>query len=149
MIAYLSLAVGASGTVAAVYFVAPAGRGLHRYVAPRSKLRADLARADAEAEELTCKLTAVTSELDAVTADRNGLRANLGKAERLVLDAEVEAGQLRETNTSLRAALSNATAIRPLMAVKALTPPPTPVPSSVAVPLRKASLAHSSAAEPS
>ncbi|HEY6116156.1 MAG TPA: hypothetical protein VI172_09380, partial [Candidatus Dormibacteraeota bacterium] len=122
--AYLFLAVGTSGTSAALYFVAPAGRGLHRYVVPRSKLRAELARAEAEAEELACKLAAVTSELDAVTADRTALRATLGKAEQLVKDAEDEAEQLRETNRSLKATLSNATAIRPLTPVKALAPPP-------------------------
>ncbi|SHI65804.1 hypothetical protein [Streptomyces sp. 3214.6] len=149
MIAYAFLILGCGGTAVVVYAIAPAGRGLHRYVAPRSKLRAEAARAAGQVEELACKLAAVTSELEAVTVDRDGLRANLGKAEQLVKDAEDEAKQLRETNRSLRAALSNATAIRPLTPVKAIAPPPSPVPSSVAVPLHMAPIAHSPAAEPS
>jgi len=149
VIAYVFLSAGVTGTAAALYFVAPAGRGLHRYVVPRSKLRADLARAEAEAEELACKLGALTSELDAVTADRNALRADLGKAERLVSDAEGEATRLGEANKALKAQLSNVTAIRPLVPVKALAAPATPMPSSVAVPLHKAALALSPASEPS
>ncbi|MCQ9178715.1 hypothetical protein KMT30_06655 [Streptomyces sp. IBSBF 2953] len=149
MIAYLFLAVGASGTAAAAYFVAPAGHGLHRYVVPRSTLRADLARKERQVEELACRLTGALSELGSVEGERDRLRAELGKAEQLVTDAEGEASEHRRENRALKAALANANAIRPLVPVHALPPAPsTPVPSSTAVPLSQAPIAHRPAPEP-
>lgn len=150
MIAELFFAAGVSGTAAAVYFVAPAGHGVHRYVVPRSQLRADLARMERHVEELACQLTAMTSELEATAAERDSLRVHLGKAERLVTDAETEATTLREANKVLKATLANATAIRPLVPVTpALPAPATPTPSSVVLPLPQAPFAHSPAPEPS
>lgn len=148
MIAELFLAVGVSGTAAAAYFVAPAGHGMHRYVVPRSQLRADLARAERHVEELFCQLIAATSELEATAVERDSLRAHLGKAERLVTDVESEATTLREANKALKATLANATAVRPLTPVHAL-PPVAPPLSSAAVPLSQAPFAHSPAPEPS
>ncbi|SMF85983.1 hypothetical protein [Streptomyces sp. Amel2xC10] len=149
MIASVFLTLGVGGTAAVIYAVAPAGRGLHRYVVPRSRLRADLARADAVAEELTTKLVGLVAELDAVVGERDEARALLGKAEQLVTDTEADAKRLREANQALKARLANATAIRPLAPVTPLTPPATPTPSSVVVPLHAAPLPHSPAAEPS
>ncbi|MFF0597848.1 hypothetical protein [Streptomyces antibioticus] len=149
MIASFLLVLGVGGTAAVVYAVAPAGRGLHRYVVPRSRLRADLARAERQAEELTSNLVGLAAELDAVTGERDQALALLGKAEQLVKDCEADAKQLREAHQALKARLANATAIRPLAAVVPLTPPATPVPSSVVVPLHAAPLTPGPAAEPS
>lgn len=149
MIETAFLALGCCGTAVAAYAVVPAGRGLHRYVVPRSRLRADLARADAEAEELTSKLVGLAAELDAVTRERNEGWALLGKAEQLIADTEADAQQLREANQALKARLANLNAIRPLVPVEALRPPATPTPSAVAVPLCASPLSQSPAAEPS
>ncbi|MGP4085445.1 hypothetical protein [Streptomyces sp. KR55] len=117
MIGYVFLSVGVAGTVAFVYFMAPAGRGMHRYVAPRSELRAEAARSSAEAEELACKLVGLASELDAIGGERDDLKAALEKAGLRIAELEEQlrdADQLRETNTALKSQLANVTAIRPL-----------------------------------
>lgn len=149
MIAYAFLALGCGGTAAVAYAVAPAGRGLHRYVAPRSRLRAEAVRLSAEVADLTSRLVAVGAELEAVTGQRDEGRQLLGKAEQLVTDTEAEARQLREANRALKAQLANLTAIRPLHAMQDLAAPSTPKPSAVVVPLHASPLAHSPAAEPS
>lgn len=95
MIAYLFLSASAVGTAAAVYFVAPAGRGLHRYVVPRSVLRAEAARSTAEVEELVCKLVGLSSELDTVSTARDDAQAGLDKAMLRIADLEE---QLREAD---------------------------------------------------
>ncbi|WP_416976662.1 hypothetical protein [Streptomyces sp. T028] len=149
MIEVVFLALGCGGTAAVAYAVAPAGRGLHRYVVPRSRLRAEAVRLSAEVEDLTSRLVAVGAELEAVTGQRDEGRRLLGKAEQLVTDAEAETRELRTANQQLRALLANANAVRPLVPVNALTAPSTPKPSAVVVPLPASPLAHSPAAEPS
>jgi hypothetical protein len=117
MIAALFLTLGSVGSAAAVYFAVPAGRGLHRYVVPRSQLRAEAAKSSEVADELTCKLVGLTSELEGAYEE---LRAVLADKEK----AEVRAKGLEEQltgfdalcteNSELRASLANATKIRPL-----------------------------------
>ncbi|MFE6362925.1 hypothetical protein ACFVP3_23365 [Streptomyces sp. NPDC057806] len=120
MIGYLFLSAGTCGFIAVGYFVIPAGRGLHRYVVPRAQLRAEAAKSTEHAEELACKLVALASELDAVTAQRDELTSALEKASLRIADLEEQlhdADQLRGENTALKAALDNARAIRPLQPV--------------------------------
>jgi hypothetical protein len=148
VIAYTFLALGCGGTAAVVYAVAPAGRGLHRYVVPRSKLRAEAARLENEVEDLTSRLVAVGAELEAVTGQRDEALSRAGKAEQIAVDSERDAQRLREETGVLKARLANLTAVRPLTSVKALVPPASPTPSSVVVPLRTA-LTPRPAAEPS
>lgn len=157
MIAYVFLAVGCGATAACVYAVGPAGRGAHRYVVPRKQLRAEAVRADAEAEDLACRLRAlgaeldgVYDELDAARDERDNARAAVEKAALRIADLEEtarEADRLRETNQALRARLANLTAIRPLLPAT-LPAPATPTPSAVALPLSQSPLARP-AAEPS
>jgi uncharacterized coiled-coil DUF342 family protein len=119
VIAYVCLALGTAGTVVVLYAVAPAGRGLHRYVVPRSTLRAEAARSAAEAEELACKLVALAGELDAVGGERDDLKASLAEAGQRIAEFEEQlrdAAELRETNTALTSELANIRAIRPLSA---------------------------------
>ncbi|MGW6911485.1 hypothetical protein [Streptomyces sp. NPDC054940] len=117
MIAYAFLALGAAGTAGVLYAVAPAGRGLHRYVVPRSVLRAEAAQAEANADELAAHLVSVCTEREELAAERDEALGLLGRAELLVADLE---GQLKAfdstcaENSRLRSELANATAIRPL-----------------------------------
>lgn len=130
MIEYLFLGIGTAGTAAVAYAVAPAGRGLHRYVVPRKQLRAEVARTERTAEELTCKLVGLAAELDAVTTQRNDYKAALEKAGQRIADLEEQVrdrAQLRERGTALEALLANATAVRPLP-VKPSPPAAAPVP---------------------
>ncbi|WP_426568142.1 hypothetical protein [Streptomyces canus] len=83
MIAYVFLALGCGGTAAVAYAVAPAGRGLHRYVMPRAKLRALAERAEADANRLAAELCRACDERD----EALGL---LAKAEVLVADLEAQ-----------------------------------------------------------
>ncbi|MFF3847994.1 hypothetical protein [Streptomyces sp. NPDC002328] len=147
MIEYAFLALGTGGTAAVAYAVAPAGRGLHRYTVPRSKLRAMAARAEADASELAELLDSVCDERDKLAVHYGQVRALLGKAERLVADAEDEARQLREANAELRARLL--AAVRPVLAVTAVPIPATPTPSDVAMPLHRAPFAISPTSKPS
>ncbi|MFF9238432.1 hypothetical protein ACF1AY_16070 [Streptomyces sp. NPDC014776] len=146
MIEYVFLGIGTAGTAAVAYAVAPAGRGLHRYVMPRKQLRAEVARTERTAQELTCKLVALAAELDAVTAQRNDLKAALEKAGQRIADLEEQVRdrhQLRDRITALEARLANVSAVRPLP-VKA-TPPAAATP----VPLNRAPFALSPALAPS
>lgn len=147
MIASLFLSASAVGTVAVVYFVAPAGRGLHRYVVPRSVLRAEAARSTEQVEELVFKLVGLAAELDAVSTARDDAQAGLGKATLRIADLEKqlrEADQRREENTALKAQLANVNAIRPLP-LSGSTPQPVARP----VPLNRAPFALGPAQTPS
>ncbi|MFJ4551037.1 hypothetical protein ACIP4X_17725 [Streptomyces sp. NPDC088817] len=111
MIAYAFLTISVAGVGAVAYYVAPAGRGAHRYVVPRSMLRAEAARHAAAAEEATCKLVGLAVEFDAVSVERDDLEAALDKAGRRIDELEEQVrdrDQLREANTALQAALANA-----------------------------------------
>ena len=147
VIAYFFLTLGAGGTAAVVYAVAPAGRGLHRYVMPRSKLRAIAAGAEADADMLAAELVSVCDERDLLMAKHEEALALLGKAEQLVTELEEQLRAFDSTcaeNTRLRAELANATAVRPL-------PCPAPAePAAVAVvSLHKLPLALEPVAQPS
>ena len=118
MIGYVFLTLGSLGTAAVGYTVAPAGRGLHRYVVPRSVLRAEAAQEAATAEELAGKLCGLASEYEGVAAERDVLLALLGRAERLIADKEEQLlafDALCAENTQLRADLDNARAMRQLL----------------------------------
>jgi hypothetical protein len=131
VIGYLFLSAGAIGSAVAVYSAAPAGHGVHRYVAPRQMLRAEAARHEAEADGLACKLHGLTSELDGVMAERDEAIALLGKAERLVTDLEeqlVAFDALCAENTQLRADRDNARAMRQLL------PGPSPADDASSLP---------------
>lgn len=131
MMTYAFLTVGTLGTAACMYAVAPAGPGAHRLVMTRRQLRADCARRQAEAEELSCKLVGLASEHDAVTAERDEAREQLGNAEQLVADLEEQLRTFDATcaeNTQLRADLANARAMRQLTAA------PSPAPDASALP---------------
>ncbi|MFJ2719425.1 hypothetical protein [Streptomyces sp. NPDC087437] len=132
MIAYVFLSVGVAGVGAVAYYMAPAGRGVHRYVVPRSVLRAEAARHAAAAEEATSKLVGLAVEFDAVSVERDDLKADLDKAGQRIEELEDQVrdrDQLRETNTALEAALANSRKVSQL--------PPhgdTPPPSASALP---------------
>ncbi|MEV4033446.1 hypothetical protein [Streptomyces umbrinus] len=126
MITWISLAVGVSGTGAALYFVAPAGRGAHRFLMPRSQLRANCARLDRENNDLAkavhrqaSEAEAALEELDATRDERDDVQSALEKAALRIAELEEQLrafDQLCGENTELRSALSNAHAVRPLAA---------------------------------
>lgn len=131
MIGYLLLAVGGAGTIAALYFVAPASHGAHRYVVRRAALRADLARKDAQIEELDTKLVGICAELEGAYIELQDALTGKEKAEQQVADLEEQLKSfdaLCEENTQLRAALANATAVRQLY------PGPSPADDASALP---------------
>lgn len=131
MIAYVFLALGTAGTAGMIYAVVPAGRGLHRYVVPRSVLRAEAARHEATAAELACKLVGLASEHDAVAAQRDELSAALEKAGLRIGDLEDQLRAFDSTcaeNSRLRADLANATAVRSRL------PGPSPADDAGALP---------------
>lgn len=136
MIGYVFFALGTGGLSAVVYAVAPAGRGLHRYVVPRSQLRAEAARHSAEAEQLACKLVALAAELDGAAVENSNLTADLAKAGLRITDLQEQVrdrDHLREANTALMSELANLRAIRPLPAHGDVPPTgTTPVPLSQA-----------------
>lgn len=122
MIAYLFLALGTAGTAAAAYWVVPAARGAHRYVVPRSQLRATIAALEARDDDRVCKLLALTSELDGTYDELRTALASLETSERRAADLArqvADAAELRQEVTQLRAALANATAVRPLPPARA------------------------------
>ncbi|MFJ6730053.1 hypothetical protein ACIQPQ_34655 [Streptomyces sp. NPDC091281] len=144
MIAYLFLTLGCGGTLAAAYAVAPAGRGAHRYVASRSKLRAEAATAQGAADELAAALVATWSERDRLAAQHEEDQLLLASAEQLVQDLEARLRAFDATcaeNTSLRAELENITAIRPLQGADGGPP-------AAVMPLAKAPFALSRFSEP-
>ncbi|MGW6292439.1 hypothetical protein [Streptomyces sp. NPDC055058] len=119
MIAYLLLSAGTAGTLAVAYSVAPAGRGLHRYVVPRSRLRADIGRLEREADDLTCTVIQLAGENTVLRKERDEASelAATGQEQILLLHEQLAAfDQLCLENTQLRAQLANATAYRPLTA---------------------------------
>lgn len=147
MIAYVFLAGGVAGAGALVYFVAPAGSGLHRRVVPRSQLRADIDRLEAENDRLAHNIVELLlsrhearTELDDTAKALTEASLRIAELEERLRDAD----QLRESNTALKAALANATAVRQL--------PPhgdTAPPAAQPIPLNQAPFALSPAAEPS
>ncbi|MFD4258186.1 hypothetical protein ACFWR9_11285 [Streptomyces sp. NPDC058534] len=117
MIEILLLSAGVGGTAAALWYVAPAGRGLHRYVVPRAQLRADVVRLEHEADDLTCALLRVTSENTALRKDRDTTREALKAARARIASLGKQLtsfDSLCAENTELRSQLANATAVRPL-----------------------------------
>ncbi|GHA01036.1 hypothetical protein ACFOOM_12445 [Streptomyces echinoruber] len=117
MIAYVFLSVGVVGAGAAVYFAAPAGRGAHRLVQPRSALRKDIARLEAEADRLACQLMSALAGRQEALRERDDALKALAEASRQIADLQKQLGafdQLCAENTELRAELANATAMRQL-----------------------------------
>lgn len=146
MIGYVFFALGTGGLSAAVYVMAPAGRGLHRYAVPRSQLRAEAARHHATAEDLVCKLVALAAELDASNAERSDLKASLDKAGVRIGELEEavrDRDQLRVANTALQAALANARSVSQLPPHGGTAPP-----GIRPVPLGQAPFALSPASKP-
>ncbi|WND34005.1 hypothetical protein RI578_06715 [Streptomyces sp. BB1-1-1] len=142
MIEYLFLSAGAGGAASVLWYVAPAGRGLHRYVVPRARLRADVVRLEREADDLTCALLRVTTENTALSKDRDTARDALKAARARITDlAEqlVTFDSLCAENTRLRADLENARAIRPLPAADDAPTLPQGIP---VLPLSEAPLAQ-------
>lgn len=122
MIAYLFLALGTAGTAAAAYWVVPGARGTHRYVVPRSQLRAVIAALEARDDDRVCKLLALASELDGTYGELRTALASLDISERRAADLArqvADAAELRLEVNQLRAALANATAVRPLPPARA------------------------------
>lgn len=126
MIAWISLAVGATGAGACAYFVAPAGRGAHRLVMTRAQLRANCARLDRESDDLAqavhqraSEAEAAFEELDATRDERDEAQIALEKAVLRIAELEEHLKTFADVcaeNTRLRAHLDNAHAIRPLPA---------------------------------
>lgn len=126
MIAWISLAVGVSGTGAALYFVAPAGRGAHRFLMTRSQLRANCARLDRENDDLAQAVHARASEAEAAFDELDATRDERDEAQSALEKAVLRIAELEEQlrvfdllcgeNTELRSALANAHAVRPLSA---------------------------------
>ncbi|WP_250754621.1 hypothetical protein [Streptomyces sp. G1] len=124
MIGYVFLALGTAGTAGVLYAVAPAGRGAHRYVVPRSKLRAEAAKASAEAEELACKLIGLAAEIEGTYEELREALTGKEKAEQQValLERQLKGfDELCAENTALRAHLANLAAVRPLPAADDVT----------------------------
>lgn len=131
MIGYLLLALGATGTVGVLYYVAPAARGAHRYVVSRATLRAEAARSEAQAEERACKLVGLTSELDGAYVELRDALIGKEAAEERVADLEQQVKAFDAVcadNVELSSALANATAVRQLY------PGPSPADDASALP---------------
>lgn len=131
MIEYAFLGVGVAGAVAFVYYVAPAGRGLHRYVMPRAALRADIARLEREADQLTCNVARLLIGRHQALEERGDALEDLTQASLRIADLEkqLEAfDALCAENTQLRAELDNARAMRQLL------PGPSPADDASALP---------------
>lgn len=119
MIAYALGSVGVVGAVAFVYYMAPAARGAHRYVVPRSELRAEIVRLEGKADALVCTVTRTAIAAHAARADREEAWAMLGKAEGLVADLEkqvADRAELLAETIRLQAELDNARSMRQLSA---------------------------------
>ncbi|MCI3277476.1 hypothetical protein [Streptomyces cylindrosporus] len=131
MIGYVFLAIGSAGTAAVAYCVAPTGRGLHRYVVPRSQLRAQIVFCDNENDELVCKLIGLAAEVDGAYEELREALTGKEKAEQQVADLEEQLkafDALCAENTELRARLANATAVRQML------PGPSPADDASALP---------------
>ncbi|MET7776267.1 hypothetical protein ABZU94_10685 [Streptomyces mirabilis] len=119
MIGEILLGVGAAGASVCFYFVAPAGRGIHRHVVPRAVLRAQIARLEQEADSMVCAVSKSLTDVQAARVERDEAWEALNKAERLVADLEKQLrpfDELCAENTQLRADLDNARAMRQLSA---------------------------------
>ncbi|MGW1498981.1 hypothetical protein ACWCQW_10485 [Streptomyces mirabilis] len=119
MIGEILLGVGAAGASVCFYFVAPAGRGIHRYVVPRAMLRAKIAQLEREADSMVCAVQGSLTDVQAARKERAEAWAALSKAEGLIADLEKQLSPFDELcaeNTQLRADLANARAMRQLSA---------------------------------
>ncbi|MET9158248.1 hypothetical protein ABZX56_11010 [Streptomyces parvulus] len=119
MIEFLFLSAGLAGTAAAVSYVALPGRGVHRYVVPRAKLRADVRRLEHEADDLVCALLRATTQNNALRKDHEAVSEALKDSRLHNADLHKQLAafdRLCAENTELRAALDNARAVRPLTA---------------------------------
>ncbi|MFE2469773.1 hypothetical protein [Streptomyces mirabilis] len=119
MIGEVLLSVGAAGASVCFYFVAPAGRGIHRYVVPRALLRARIAQLEKEADSMVCAVKRSLTDVQAARKERDEAWVALNKAEQLVADLEKQLSPFDELcaeNTRLRADLDNARAMRQLSA---------------------------------
>lgn len=119
MIAETLLSVGAAGASVCLYFVAPAGRGVHRYVATRAMLRSRIAVLEREADSMVCAVKRSLTDVQAARTERDDAWEALNKAEQLVADLEKQLSPFDELcaeNTQLRADLDNARAMRQLSA---------------------------------
>lgn len=119
MIGEILLGVGATGASVCLYFVAPAGRGIHRYVVPRAMLRAKIGQLEREADAMVCAVKRSLTDVQAARVERDEAWTALNKAEGLVADLEKQLGPFDELcaeNTRLRAELDNARAMRQLSA---------------------------------
>lgn len=124
MIAWISLAVGVTGTGACAYFAAPAGRGVHRFLMPRSQLRANCTRLDRENDDLACAVHKLASEAEAAYGELDATRDERDDAVTALEKAVLRIAELEEQlrafdvlcgeNTKLRSAVANAYAVRPL-----------------------------------
>ncbi|HET6635053.1 MAG TPA: hypothetical protein VFH77_08475 [Streptomyces sp.] len=142
MIGYLLLSAGVIGTAACGYYVAPAGRGAHRYLVPRSVLRAEAVCLQVENEQMARTVIKLTSEVALADKAHDAAQESLSEARtriRVLEEQLAELDVLRAENTRLRADLDNVRAVRPLTA--AADEAPT-VPGGIPVmPLQQAPLA--------
>lgn len=119
MIAWVFLSAGVAGSVAVAYYTAPAGRGLHRYVVPRARLRAEVRRLEREADDLTCAVIRISGERDVACKQRDEFSDDLVDARQQIVGLQEQLtafDRLCAENTELRSQLANATAYRPLTA---------------------------------
>lgn len=111
---YAALTVAVAGTAAVLYYVAPAGRGLHRLTWTRVRLRADVARLDTENDKLACTLARCLIERQQALRERDAAWTLLRQAEVLVANLDEQLGEqqlVRAENLQLRSDLANATAV--------------------------------------
>jgi hypothetical protein len=131
VIAYVLLSAGVAGTATCAYFAAPAARGTHRYLVPRSVLRAENVRLDGENEELAHTVVRLTGEVTVARKELDETAEHLVAARTRILDLEEQLGpfdRLCADNTRLRAELANARAVR------SLYPGPSPADDASALP---------------
>ncbi|MEU9208490.1 hypothetical protein AB0D27_11185 [Streptomyces sp. NPDC048415] len=115
MIGFVYLSFGIAGTAACAYYVAPAARGLHRHVLPKSSLRADAARLDAENASLACDIGHLLIQVQAARRERDDNAKALRQALERIGDLEQQLANHDETqaeNLQLSADLANARAMR-------------------------------------
>jgi hypothetical protein len=124
VISSLLLTLGAGGTAAVAYYMAPAARGTHRYVVPRAQLRATITRLEARDDERVCKLLALSAELDGTYAELHAALTGLEETRHHAADLARQTAdyqQLRAEVQRLQAQLANATAVRPLLPARPAT----------------------------
>lgn len=131
MIGYILLALGGTGTVAVMYYVAPAARGAHRLVVPRATLRTDIANREEQLAERDGKLLGINAELNGAYEElRDALIAKEAAEQRVAAleDQLKDYAALSAENTRLGAELANATAMRQML------PGPSPADDASAMP---------------